>query len=97
MSAKVSLHHKNHAQLHNELDHCKQLVQVGGIYTHYKYPQNTYRVLTLAFIEATDEICVVYQATYDLDLVFARPVSSWLETPIWQGKTVARFSLVSSK
>lgn len=76
------------------MEQAKQLVQIGGIYAHYKHPENTYKVLELGFLEATDEVCVIYQATYDLTLIFVRPLSSWLETPTLNGKTVPRFTLV---
>jgi hypothetical protein len=90
----VSPNHKNHKQLHRELDEAKKLVEVGAIYSHYKYPDNTYLVTSLGFIEASDEVCVIYQATYDQDLIFVRPLSSWLETPEQDGEKIARFKLV---
>ena len=91
ITAKVSPDHKNHEQLHQELYEAKGKVQVGGIYSHYKHPENTYQVTGLAFIESTDELSVIYQATYDQGLVFVRPLSSWLETPNLNGKKVPRF------
>lgn len=92
--AKVSPNHKNHHQLHQELEEAKKVVEVGGIYSHYKYPENIYQVVNLGFIEATDEVCVIYQATYDKDLVFIRPLNSWLETSEWKGKTTLRFKKI---
>ncbi len=97
LNPKISLNHKNHDQFYQELNDAKQKVIIGGIYSHYKYPENTYRVTALGFTEATDEVCVIYQATYDPDLVFIRPVCSWLETPQWNGQKVPRFKLVSRK
>ncbi len=94
--AKFSQNHKNHQQLHHELEEAHELVKVGGVYAHFKYPKNTYKVLELAVLEATSEVCVIYQATYDEKLIFVRPLSSWLETPEWEGKKVARFQLVTS-
>lgn len=91
---QVSPNHKDHQQLHKELNEAKQLVKIGGIYSHYKYPENTYKVIGLGFREATDTICVMYQAMYDEDLVFIRELSSWLETPEFQGKAVQRFTLI---
>jgi hypothetical protein len=95
MSVQVSSKHKNHQQLHQELVEARQQVSIGGIYAHYKFPENTYQVTGLGILEATDEVCVLYQATYDPELVFVRPLSSWLETPTWNGQKVERFSLVS--
>lgn len=75
-SPQVSPHHKNHEQLHRELDEAREQVRVGGVYSHYKHPNNTYLVTSLGIIEASDELCVIYQATYDQGLVFVRPLSS---------------------
>lgn len=91
---RVSVGHKGHDQLHQELQAAKKKVKIGGIYSHYKYPENTYQVFSLAFIEATDEVCVVYSANYDPELIFVRPLKSWLETVPWEGRTVPRFTLV---
>lgn len=92
---RVSANHKNRDQLHWEIDEAKKKVKIGGKYSHYKYPENTYEVINLGFIEATDDVCVVYHAMYDQELVFVRPLKSWLETPEWEGKKVARFKLVN--
>lgn len=91
---QVSPNHKNHQQMHEELAEAKKLVEVGAIYSHYKYPENTYQVINLGFIEATDDVCVIYQAKYDPELIFVRPLSSWLETPEWQGEVVPRFKKI---
>jgi hypothetical protein len=87
----VSAHHKTHHLLHQELLAAKELVTIGGIYAHYKHPENTYRVINLGFDEATDKICVIYQATYDQELFFIRPLDSWMQTIEVGSNTVARF------
>lgn len=71
--------HKDSAELHHEIGEAKKKVEVGGIYSHYKNPKKTYKVIQLGFFESTDEICVVYQAMYDSELIFIRPLHSWLE------------------
>ena len=91
---KVSKDHKNHDQLHEELEEAGKKVVVGGVYSHYKYPENTYKVIHLGCIESSDEICVIYQAIYDPELIFVRPLNSWLETVEWEGKKIARFKLI---
>lgn len=93
---KISAKHKNHQQFHQELAKAGELVKVGEVYAHFKNPKNSYKVLELAILEATDEVCVIYQARYDEKLIFVRPLSSWLETSEWEGKKVARFQIVSS-
>jgi hypothetical protein len=89
----ASPHHKDHAQLQTELAAARTQVQVGGVYAHYKYPSNHYKVIGLGWREATDELCVIYQAEYDPTLVFIRELSSWLETPDLHGQPVPRFIL----
>ncbi len=93
-NVKVSENHKNHEQLHQELEEASKKVVVGGVYSHYKYPENTYKVIHLACIESSDEICVIYQATYDSELIFVRPLSSWLEIVEWKDGKIERFKLV---
>jgi hypothetical protein len=92
---RLSSKHKTHEQLHKELEEAKNKVKVGGIYSHYKYPENTYEVLNLGFREATDEVCVIYQATYNKQLIFIREVKSWLESPELNGVRVPRFKLLN--
>lgn len=93
----VSSNHKTREELHQELDKAKDKVKVGGIYAHYKHPDQKYQVISLGFIEANDEMCVIYRAKYDEELTFVRPVISWLETPEWEGEKVSRFKLISNK
>lgn len=70
-------------------------VIVDSIYFHYKNPQNTYRVLHLALQEATDKVCVIYQAQYGSKLIFVRDLDSWLESVIIDDQTVSRFTKIS--
>ena len=86
--------HKTQAELKEEVDLAKQKVHVDGIYSHYKRPNETYRVVHLGFTEADDSLCVIYQAQYGERLIFIRPLSSWLEHIEWDGKMVERFKLV---
>jgi hypothetical protein len=84
--------HKSVEQIQQEIAEASEKVKVGGIYTHYKGADKRYKVLHFSSLEATDELCVVYQALYvPGDLSFVRPVSVWLETVEWEGKTVPRF------
>lgn len=94
---KISSEHKKHTQLHKELESAKKKVVIGGIYSHYKHPENTYKVLHLGFLEADDSICVIYEATYDRELIFVRPLESWLEKVNWNDGKVSRFSLIRKK
>lgn len=86
--------HKSHETLLNELNVAASKVKVGGMYCHYKNPQLTYKVLRLAFMESDDNICVIYEAQYDSQLVFVRPLDSWLDKVEWKSKVIDRFTLV---
>ncbi len=86
--------HKSHDELHNQLESARQKVAVGAVYAHYKHPNQLYKVLHVAVTEWNDELCVIYQAQYDTELIFVRPLASWLETVEWQGKSVLRFTKV---
>lgn len=61
------------------VDKAKQVVIVGGIYRHYRSSDLLYKVLAIGIQEATEKICVVYQALYDDQLVWVRDLESWLE------------------
>lgn len=87
--------HKDHKELEVELRSAAKKIAVGGIYVHYKNPQQTYKVLHIAITERDDKICVIYQAQYNESLIFVRPLSSWLGKVERQGKTVDRFSKVT--
>jgi hypothetical protein len=78
-------------ELQKRLDDTASVVQVGGRYRHYK--GNTYQVVALALIEATNEPAVVYKALYGKELQFIRPISDWLIAVKWQGKSMPRFAL----
>ncbi len=67
-------------------------VEVGARYVHYKDPTKEYVVKSLAILEATEEVAVVYEAQYDTRISFVRPLSSWCATVEVEGKSVPRFS-----
>lgn len=71
------------------LDLAKQQVTVGARYRHYK--DKTYTVRDVAFLETTNEPCVIYQANYGSHVTWIRPLSDWLAEVEWQGKKVPRF------
>lgn len=68
-------------------------VTVGARYIHYK--QLTYKVLSIALREEDNEPCVVYQAEYGNNVIWIRPVTSWLEAVEVDGKKMRRFTQLS--
>lgn len=65
--------------LTSQINKAKKLVEVGGIYYHYKNPEKFYVVESVGFIENTQEVCVVYRALYDTGLVWVRTLTNFLE------------------
>jgi hypothetical protein len=80
--------------LKRQLQAAEAKVSVGATYTHYKGADKIYEVTGLGFLEATDELYVIYKALYDDQLTFLRPVSMWLEEIEWNGEIVARFAKI---
>jgi hypothetical protein len=54
-------------------------VKVGGIYFHYKNPDNYYVVESVGFIESTEEVSVVYRALYGKGIIWVRPLAEFLK------------------
>lgn len=86
--------HKNQTELEKELNQANQKVLVGRIYSHYKNPQNHYQVIALGVQEATDKICVIYQAQYGGKFIFVRDLDNWLEIVDVKNNKIPRFELV---
>ena len=87
-------HLKTHEELQQELNEAEKLVKIGGIYAHYKTPKNLYKVIAFGTQEATNKICVIYQAEYGKKLIFVRDVDTWLDKPVVNGKKIPRFKFV---
>lgn len=86
--------HKEQLVLAKIIDDAKSKVTIGATYVHYKGADKIYQVIGLGFLEATDELCVIYQAQYGKQLTFLRPLSIWLERVEWEGKTLPRFKKI---
>lgn len=86
--------HKEQLELKKEIENAEAKVTVGAEYWHYKGRDKVYKVTGLGFLEATDELCVIYQAQYGERLTFVRPLTIWLEQVQREGKTVPRFTKI---
>lgn len=84
--------HQEQLELKKQIDTAKTKVTVGARYWHYKSKDKVYEVIGLGFLEANDELCVMYQAQYGERLIFLRPLTAWLQQVEWEGKTVPRFT-----
>jgi hypothetical protein len=63
-----------------------------GTYEHYK--GNRYEVLGVGRHSETHEEMVVYRSLYGSHDLWIRPLSLFLDTVEWEGKTVSRFRIV---
>lgn len=86
--------HKEQLELAKEIEEAKSKITVGAEYWHYKGRNKVYKVIGLGFLEANDDLCVIYQAQYGEKLTFLRPLRIWLENVEWEGKTVPRFNKI---
>lgn len=84
--------HKTQAELRDSLDEAIAQVPVGGTYTHYKSPDQTYTVTGHVIMEADDAVGIIYQANYGEHITFVRALDSWQAEVDDGGKTVSRFS-----
>jgi hypothetical protein len=89
--------HKTQDELRQALRLAAEQVEVGARYAHYKHPGLLYKVTGFAILEATDDATVLYKAQYGAHIMFARPLTSWLETVEWHGKIVPRFVKATDK
>lgn len=86
--------HKEQLELANEINEAKTKITVGAEYRHHKSKDKIYKVIGLGFLEANDQLCVIYQAQYGENLTFIRPLTVWLENVEWDGEIVPRFSKI---
>lgn len=84
--------HKEQLELKKEIEDAQSHITIGAQYWHYKGKDKVYEIIGLGFLEANDELCVIYQAQYGERIIFLRPLTIWLEKVTWKGKTVPRFS-----
>lgn len=63
-----------------------------GIYEHYK--GNRYQVLGVGRHSETHEEMVIYRALYGSQDFWIRPLSLFLDTVNWEGKTLPQFRLI---
>lgn len=89
-----NMSHKTHEEIEKELREAKKLIKLGGLYSHYKKPERLYKIIGFATQEASDKICVIYQAEYGKKLIFVRDLDSWLNSTLVNGKKITRFKQV---
>ncbi len=70
------------------------LVKSGGIYFHYKNPDEQYVVMGVCISTDSLEKMVIYVALYGAQAIWVRPLSQWLEKVEINGNKVDRFTFV---
>lgn len=60
------------------------------LWRHYKGQR--YRVVTLAYFEQDLDVGVVYESMSRRGVVFVCPLSRWLDSVVYEGQTLARFT-----
>lgn len=80
-----------------QLAEAQEKVVVGGLYAHYKDPENKrYTVVALALDEATESPRVVYRALYGDGLTWIRTVEDLTATVQTPTGEQPRFALISA-
>ena len=77
-----------------KLNEASSLVKPGGIYFHYKNPDEHYAVMGVSLSTQTLEQMVIYVALYGAQAVWVRPLSQWLEKINVDGRLIDRFTLI---
>ncbi len=70
------------------------LVPTGAHFVHFKTNEHTYIIRSLAILEETMEVAVIYEGQYEERLSFIRPLANFLEEVEFNGATVRRFQRV---
>ena len=84
--------------LQKKLDQAAKLVNVGGMYVHYKGPDKIYKVIDLAIIESDLSVAVIYEPQYKTKKMrFIRPLDNWLEEVEFEGTRLLRFRPITDK
>jgi len=70
--------HIPESELTKKLNNAKEQVKIGSKYFHYKNPNQFYLILNLAIDEASETVSVIYQSLYGKNIIFVRPLESFL-------------------
>lgn len=83
-------------ELAEKLSHAGREVFVGARYTHYKDSTKEYVVKSLAILEATEEVGVIYEAQYDTRISFIRPFADFCALVEVNGVPTPRFTKIKN-
>lgn len=86
--------HKTQNEILKGIDKARKLIEVGGLYAHYKHPDQFYVIESVGCVEETEEPCVCYRALYGKGILWIRTLKNFLEKVEVDNKKVSRFSFV---
>lgn len=87
--------HLSEKELEEALEKAKSQVRVGARYRHYRDRESLYVVVALVFIEASQEVGVLYRKEQGSEFLntisWVRPLNSWLEKVFTSSGPTPRF------
>ena len=87
--------HLEISELTKRIKEARKKISRGDVYSHFKNPNNRYVIEDIGFIEATDEVAVIYRPLYgDTSIVWIRPLLIFLEEVEINGKKMPRFEKI---
>jgi len=87
--------HLSLEELAQKLTDAGREVEIGARYVHYKDRAKEYVVKSLAILEATEEVGVLYEAQYDTRISFIRPLSDFCAFVDVNGTPTPRFTKIN--
>lgn len=90
----INMAHPSYPDLEKRKAEALKRVKVGGIYFHHKNPQVLYKVIDIAFQEADESLCVIYQMVDNPTLTWVRNLEGekgFLTPEVTDGKKIIRF------
>lgn len=88
--------HLTQDEILKRVNKARKLVEVGGLYAHYKHPDQYYVIESVGCLEETEELCVCYRALYGKGILWVRTLEKFMKkVKLGNGKKVCRFTKVS--
>ena len=83
--------HTDESLLIEKMKSVREQIKPGEIWHHYRDPSKLYKIIDLVFMEATEEVAVIYQSLYGQKLVWVRSWAIWSEQVEYKGAFYPRF------
>lgn len=83
--------HASLERLGQQVKDAQKKIEVGATFSHYKTPDQKYRVEFIGVLEKSEEICVGYRALYGEGILWVRALSDFTEKINTERGVVNRF------